>query len=203
MSSSVRDVAAVVDDEVAVLADRLQTSPLELVALLAEVAAGLPADPDHQVRSLTHAEEAELRVAGSLAAAMPPLGERASTAAVRAVSVLRAQALTVAEAAAQLHVTPGRVRQRLAAGTLAGFRTTDGWRLPEVQFDDDGELPGLATVLAVLPADVHPVALTAFLTRAHPDLVVDTAAVSPRAWLLGGGEPRVVAAAAADAYRVR
>lgn len=203
MSSSVQNVPAVVVDPVAILVDRLHTSPPELVALLAEVAAGLPADPDHQVRSLTHAGEAELRAAGSLAVAMPPLSQRASTAAVRAVSALRNDALTVAEAAARLHVSPGRVRQRLAAGTLAGFRTTDGWRLPEVLFADDGELPGLAAVLPALPADVHPVALAAFLTRDHPDLVVDTAAVSPRQWLLGGGDPRVVAAAAADAYRVR
>lgn len=202
MSNSVEQVS-VVDDEMVVLVDRLHTSPPELVALLVEVAAGLPADPDHQVRSLTHAEEAELRAAGSLAATLPPLGERASTATVRAASALRARALTVTEAAVRLRVTPGRVRQRLAAGTLAGFHTANGWRLPDVLFAGDGELPGLAAVLAALPADVHPVALETFLIRVHPDLVVEGTAVSPQEWLLGGGDPRVAAAAAADAYRVR
>lgn len=186
----------------AALVDRLHTSSAELLALLTEVAAGLPADPDGQVRSVTSAEEGELRAAGSLRVSMPPLAGRASTAAVRADTTIRAGARTVGEVAELLGVSPGRIRQRLAARTLLGFHTTDGWRIPGFLFDPAGELPGLSTVLTALPADVHPVAVEAFLTRPHHELVVDGEVVSPREWLRGGGDPQTVAAAAGAAYRL-
>jgi hypothetical protein len=106
--------------------------------------------------------------------------------------------LTVGAVAAKLGIDTSRVRHRLARRQLVGIRRTDGWRLPTWQFGADGApLPGLERVLRALPADVHPVTLARFFATAVPELTVGRAAVSPRAWLEGGGDPAPVAALAA------
>jgi hypothetical protein len=184
------------------LAERLQASPAEVIALLQSLAAATPAAPGSQHRSLTVAQERELRAAGSLGVALPPLADRASTATAVEAYQISQDALTVPAVAARLGVTASRIRQRLTARSLFGVSTPGGgWRLPRFQFTDDGELPGLAQLLPALPADVHPVALDSFLTRPQPDLVITDEAVSPRDWLTSGGDPAAVARIAAGAYR--
>lgn len=110
-----------------------------------------------------------------------------------------AGSLTVGQAAQALGVDTSRVRHRLAARQLLGVRRTDGWRLPVWQFGVDGHpLPGLEQVLRVLPADVHPVALSRFFVSPAPELRIGRTTVSPRDWLAGGGDPQLVAVLARD-----
>lgn len=130
---------------------------------------------------------------------LSPLGDDESdyrARSVAALAVLAESALSVTEAARRLGVDPSRVRHRLAARRLAGWKDQSGWRLPAWQFTKDGVLPGLDTVLAAVPADEPPLAVAAFMTHPQDQLVVAREAVTPREWLLAGGDPRPVAALA-------
>lgn len=111
---------------------------------------------------------------------------------------LLADALSVEDAAARLHVTPGRVRQRLAERTLYGVqvRTRGSWRLPAWQFAADSAVPGLETVLPHVPCQIHPLAVSNFFTRPDPDLEIGDSPVSPVDWLRSGGDAKAVAALA-------
>ena len=111
-------------------------------------------------------------------------------------TVLFDTALTVGEAAAVLDVDTSRIRHRLAAGRLAGWKDRGSWRLPAWQFTDTGVLPGLETVLAAMPEDQPPLVLAGFMTTPQEDLLAGDAPGTPRAWLLAGGDPRRVAAQA-------
>lgn len=115
---------------------------------------------------------------------------------VAAQAVLAESALSVADAARLLRVDPSRVRHRLAGRRLAGWKDQGGWRLPAWQFTRDGVLPGLDAVLAAVPEDEPPLAVAAFMARTQDQLVVAGEAVTPREWLLAGGDPRPVAALA-------
>lgn len=112
-------------------------------------------------------------------------------------AVLAESALTVIGAAEQLNVDPSRVRHRLAAHRLSGWKEQGGWRLPAWQFTAGGVLPGLAQVLAEVGEDVPALALAAFMTHRQDDLLVGEDPVTPRQWLLAGGDPRPVAVLAA------
>ncbi|TNC21925.1 DNA-binding protein [Amycolatopsis alkalitolerans] len=115
---------------------------------------------------------------------------------VAAQAVLAESALTVADAARLLGVDPSRVRHRLAARRLAGWKDHTGWRLPAWQFARDGVLPGLDAVLAAVPEGEPALAVAAFMSRRQDDLVLAGEPVTPREWLLAGGDPRPVAALA-------
>ncbi|QFZ22400.1 hypothetical protein [Saccharothrix syringae] len=121
---------------------------------------------------------------------------RARTVVVHAV--LRDSALTVAEAARQLGVDTSRVRHRLGVGRLVGWKDRGSWRLPAWQFAGAGVLPGLEVVLAAVPEDQPPLVVAGFMTGEQEDLQVDGYPTTPRAWLLAGGDPRRVAALAAQ-----
>lgn len=116
--------------------------------------------------------------------------------AVAAQTVLRDSALTVADAATTLNVDTSRIRHRLAAGRLVGWKDRGGWRLPSWQFTGSGVLPGLEIVLAALPNDQPPLVVAAFMTTAQEDLQIGGAPGTPRQWLLAGGDPDKVAALA-------
>jgi len=77
---------------------------------------------------------------------------------------------------------------RLYAHTLAG----DGLRWPGWQFAGGRPLPHLAAVVAALPSGTHPVTLRAFMITPDQALRHDDVAVSPRDWLLGGGDVTAV-----------
>lgn len=115
--------------------------------------------------------------------------------AAAAYAGLAASALTVSRTAARLGVDPSRIRQRLAARTLFGLRVDGTWRLPLFQFTDDGRriVPGFGSIAPRL-ANVHPLDAATWFTTPHGDLVVsagdgEEVALSPRDWLLGGGDP--------------
>ena len=124
-----------------------------------------------------------------------PLGDPVGTPLDRAtdatMSVLgqASRSLTIEQAAELLDVHRSRVSHRLRDHQLYSFRIGAQRRLPQWQFTPDGTpLPGLETVLAALPADLHPAAVEGFFTTADPDL--DDA--SPAQWLASGGDPQRV-----------
>jgi excisionase family DNA binding protein len=117
-----------------------------------------------------------------------------SRTAARYVALL-ASALTTREAAEVLEVGESRVRQRLGEGTLYGVKAGRENRLPAFQFEGGKEVPGIAQVLKRIDRSLHPVAVLNWYTLPNPDLFLDeeeARPVSPRQWLLSGGDPEVV-----------
>lgn len=117
--------------------------------------------------------------------------------AVAAHAVLRDTALTVAGAAERLGVDTSRIRHRLGAHELTGWKDRGGWRLPVWQFTATDALPGLAAVLAAVPDDQPPLIVAAFMTTEQAELLLAGEPVSPRQWLLATGDPGPVATLAA------
>jgi excisionase family DNA binding protein len=108
---------------------------------------------------------------------------------------LLASALTTKEAAEVLEVGESRVRQRLGEGTLYGVKAGKENRLPAFQFEGGKEVPGIAQVLKHVNRSLHPVAVFNWFMLPHPDLFLDeeeARPVSPRYWLLSGGDPEVL-----------
>ena len=119
-------------------------------------------------------------------------------------AALLTTALTVADLAARLGVDESRIRQRLARHTLYGIKDGKSWRIPLFQLDDAGQalVPGLYRV-APYWGDAHPVEVVRWFTLPHVDLAgLDEQSVSPRRWLLTGGDPGVVAALAEELHGV-
>ncbi len=119
-------------------------------------------------------------------------------------AALLATALTVPDLASRLGVDVSRVRQRLARHTLFGIKDGASWRIPLFQLDDAGHslVPSLHRV-APHWASVHPVEVARWFTLPHVDLEdTDDRPVSPREWLLGGGDPGVVADLAEEMHGV-
>ena len=116
---------------------------------------------------------------------------RARTVALQAV--LRDTALTVAGAAERISVDASRIRHRLAAGRLTGWKDRGEWRLPVWQFTNAGVLPGLEAVLEAVPEDQPPLVVAGFMTTPQPDLPISGEPATPRNWLLAGGDPAAVA----------
>ena len=108
------------------------------------------------------------------------------------------ESLTVHQAAKKLHVTPGRVRQRLAAGTLFGIKDRSTWRIPSFQLHRGEVIRGLDAVLPAIRSDAHPLAVQSWLTSPHADLLDDDEKpIAPLAWLaMGGATDRVTELAA-------
>ena len=106
---------------------------------------------------------------------------------------LLASALTTKEAAEVLGVGESRIRQRLREGTLYGMKAGRENRLPAFQFEGAKEVPGIAKVLERMDRSLHPVAVLNWFTLPNPDLylVEEARPVSPRYWLLSGGDPEV------------
>lgn len=103
--------------------------------------------------------------------------------------------LTVAESALRLNIPKYQVREGLKAKTLIAIGEGRGRRLPAFQFTEGGVLPGWATVAQKLVGQYSIVAVEQWLLRLNPDLVIgeDEISVCPRAWLLDGRDPQVVA----------
>jgi len=103
--------------------------------------------------------------------------------------------LSTAEAATMLDVDVSRIRQRIRDRSLFGVEYEGEWRLPRFQFERKKALPGLAEVLAALPAGLNPLDVATWFLEPNIDVEADEAGtpVSPRAWLLHGGSPSTVA----------
>jgi len=103
-------------------------------------------------------------------------------------------ALTAAEAAERLSVSPTRVRQRLTSAppTLIGRRIAGGeWRLPAFQFNQGNVVAEWGSeVIAALPAGLSLGYLQALFTRPNDVLRDENGrALSPIDWLAAGHDP--------------
>jgi hypothetical protein len=103
--------------------------------------------------------------------------------------------LSTAEAARMLQVDVSRIRQRLRERSLFGVEYEGEWRLPKFQFERRTVLPGLAAVLASLPAEMNALEVAEWFLSANPDLETEglDQPLSPREWLLRGLPPARVA----------
>ena len=179
----------------------LNVDPEELEAMVAVALAQLQESlyPEEPLRDLTEGE-ADVLTRGGLDLSPRKDGEESALAGTTArYAAILGTSLTTAEAAERLGVDPARIRQRLAARTLYGIRTAQGWRLPAFQFHDQGALPGIDEVLPRLGIHLHPVAIHNFLTLPSVDLYSEDLDrdLSPREWLRAGYPPRAVADLAA------
>jgi hypothetical protein len=112
--------------------------------------------------------------------------------------MLLGESLSLDAAARTLAVSTGRLRQRLAPGerTLYGIKEGRAWKIPRFQFASKGRLVrGIDQVLPRIRPDAHPLAVAAWFSTPHQDLVVgeDDERVTPRGWLLAGRDPGAVA----------
>ncbi len=103
--------------------------------------------------------------------------------------------LSAAEAARLLRVDVSRVRQRLRERSLFGVEYEGEWRLPRFQFERQHLLPGLAEIVAALPAEVNALEVAEWFLSPNPDLEIEgrETPLSPRDWLLRGLPPRRLA----------
>ena len=167
--------------------------------VMAAVRRTLPPRPTADGRpGLTPGEVALLQEAGVGLADFAPVDLGARSPLVQTAvdyAALLATSLGVPELARRLGVGQGWVRRRIARHGLVAVHDGVAWRLPLFQLDDLGRqlVPGLAVVAPRL-ANVHPVAVARWFTLPHPDLADKQGRpISPRAWLLGGGDPEAVA----------
>ena len=103
--------------------------------------------------------------------------------------------LSTAEVARLLQVDVSRIRQRLRERSLLGVEYESEWRLPKFQFERRKVVPGLATVLVSLPAELNALEVAEWFLSPNPDLEVEgkEELLSPRDWLLRGLPPERVA----------
>jgi len=99
--------------------------------------------------------------------------------------------LNVEAAATRLGVNASRIRQRLIAGTLYGFKRGGRWVLPRFQFARRSIVSGLENVLpAIQNLTLHPVAIQRWFLTPQSDLSVDNGApMTPLEWLREGHPP--------------
>ena len=151
--------------------------------------------------SLTPGEVAFLQEAGMRVDDFAPLELGAHSPLVLTpadYAAVLATALTVPELARRLGVDQSWIRRRIARHMLVAVKHGAAWCLPLFQLDDLGQhlVPSLDVVAPRL-AHVDPLAVARWFTLPHADLVdYEGRPISPRAWLLGGGDPQEVAALA-------
>ena len=117
-------------------------------------------------------------------------------------AAMLATSYTTFEVAQMLGKTEGRVRQRVDERTLYGLHAASrGHKLPAFQFEGGGEVPNIGKVIRVLPEDLHPVEVLNWFTLPNADLYLDEEEerpVSPKEWLLSGGNPEILISLAGD-----
>lgn len=166
-----------------------------------ELSRDLQAAPDASATRLTATEESILGKHGGITS---PVGDANAVrrAVLRASSSNLAdetrESLTVEQAAMLLLVDGSRIRHRVRDRALYGFKIGGGLRLPTWQFTHHDAVPGLRAVLAALPADAHPLEVAGLMTTPDPDLAVADEPMSPRDWLIGGGDVGAVVAVVED-----
>lgn len=98
-------------------------------------------------------------------------------------------ALPTAEAARRLGKDPSRIRQRVREGSLLALAANGEMRLPELQFHNNAEIPGLGQVLRALPKGIETLEALSWLATPTPDLPdARGEPSSPREHLLRSGD---------------
>ena len=156
----------------------------------------------HQVAADLSAAEAEaLRGIGAFKDDAPirPDNDPLIRSQAQYIAVLE-ESFSAAEAAKLLRVDVSRVRQRLREHSLFGIEHEGAWRLPRFQFERRFVIPGLASVLKALPADLFPLDVIDWFALPDSDLQLDSdpGPLSPREWLLAGRPVAAVVALAGD-----
>lgn len=150
------------------------------------------------VRALSAEEQKVLGAVGM----MPNRRTRADAEAARqeALNVffhVYQSALSTAEAARRLGKDPSRIRQRVREGSLLALVANGEMRLPELQFHENAEIPGLGQVLRTLPKGIDTLEALSWLATPTPDLPgAQGEPSSPREYLLRSGDVAAVAAIA-------
>lgn len=137
--------------------------------------------------------------AASIISGWDPTQEREHRAAdlARVVEETIATTLGIDQAAERLGVDRSRISHRLSAGALYATTVGSRRRIPTWQFHNDTELPGLAVVVAAIPAQVHPLDVAALMTTPQDELAGRT----PVEHLASGGDPAAVGDLVADLGR--
>lgn len=175
----------------------LRVDPDQFLSLIEDAARRLTRPRPDPVNYFTHEQRAALRDVGL---DLSPLRDDETDGRAMAVAqqaVLHDSALTVSEAARTIGVDTSRIRHRLSARRLMGWKDRGGWRLPAWQFTEHGVLPGLKQVIAALPTDQPALVVAAYMTTPKEDLMAGSRAVTPCEWLQSGGDPTRVARLAA------
>ena len=174
--------------------------------VIAAAAQILPSRPIQDTRAdLSDDEIAFLREAGVNLDVFTPLEQGADSPLARTAeeyAAMLATALSISELAGRLGVDASRLRHRLADHTVFGIKDGNAWRLPLFQLDDTGQrlVPGLEQV-APHWAGVQPIVVSRWFSAPSNDLKgPDGEPMSPRAWLLSGGDPRTVAELATELH---
>ena len=112
---------------------------------------------------------------------------------IAALTAEVAQSLSRPDVASLLGISPSRVSHRQAEGALYAFSVGPGRSLyPDWQFAGRTVLPHLPEVIGSLRPGIPAAVVRRFMTTPDPDLVVEGATLSPRDWLLAGGEAAFV-----------
>ena len=174
----------------------LHVSEEDLEAIFSEtLAAVLPPYPPIDARAALPADElAFLRRAGVALDDLAPLPAGVVPPEVRTAGKLASllvSALPIADAAARLDIDASTLRHRLAVPSVYAVRARGAWKLPLFQFSDtlDAIIPGFGNLAPAL-VDLHPVDVFNWFTLPHVDLEIGDRSVSPREWLLSGGNPK-------------
>ena len=105
-------------------------------------------------------------------------------------ALVTAEAIPLAEAARRMGVSDGRLRQRIAAGSLLAIHRPHGrgWLIPTFQMMETGEIPHLGRALLSVGRPVSAQAMDRFFRTPRQDL----RGVSPRDWLIAGQDPSII-----------
>lgn len=95
--------------------------------------------------------------------------------------------------ASLLRIDESRVRHRRGAGDLIAYRMGRDLKYPLWQLvaGPDGfvPLPGLRRLASALPPNMHPAEIAGRMSTPQAELRINGQSVSPRDWLIAGGEP--------------
>lgn len=102
-------------------------------------------------------------------------------------------ALTTLDAANLLGVSPGRIRQRLAAREIFSFKVDGRVVIPIYQFQGSRLVPGITQVNRALPRTRHPLSVVRWFHTPQPELRAEgKRPLTPLQWLSQGSDPSVV-----------
>ncbi len=103
-------------------------------------------------------------------------------------AILLAGALDTAAAATHLGLAEEAVAEGVRSRTLYGILRDDTVVLPAFQFTGEVLVPGIGRVLEAASPQLHVVELWSWFTNPDPDLEFGGRPLSPRDWLLSGGD---------------